>query len=254
MLRAGVDSENATTSKRPLNFIYGPIWDATLEAILTYLCQPLSPGKQNDSTQLDTFQNHFGLDIALLREVTQHVQNVRKAGSRIRAGCPVHLSTIGRSRHWSEYLALIKAMPPEVLGDIVFVVTGIDETTPATRLFNEVPKLCSRAKSVFAAVSRPSLIARLANTGIHAVGIKLPRLLRNEQQTLAEIAGLAREARGIGAETFVLGVQSSSIVSAAITAGVRYLEGNAIWPALTEPKFAFAHKMTELYEERAFIP
>jgi hypothetical protein len=136
----------------------------------------------------------------------------------------------------------------------VFVVTGIDETTPATRLFNEVPKLCSHAKSVFAAVPyRHGVVARLANTGIHAVGTKLPGSLRSEQQAMTDLGCLAREARAIGAEAFVFGVRSTAIVAGAIAAGVRYLEGDAIWPPLTKPKHAFVHKMAELCEPREFI-
>src|SRR5205085_6444116 len=125
-----------------------------------------------------------------------------------------------------------------------FVVTGVNESTPRTRLITELPKLNSRGKHLFAAVSyKEGVVARLADTGIHAVGIELPTSLSSEQQALSMITGLARDAHAIGVEPFVFGARSAKIVSGAIAAGIRYIEGEAIWPALAEPKHAFSYDL-----------
>jgi len=48
-------------------------------------------------------------------------------------------------------------------------------------------------------------------------------------------------------DSFLLGVPATSIALAAVEAGVRYLEGPAIRPAVSDPRHAFAHDVEQLY-------
>ena len=58
------------------------------------------------------------------------------------------------------------------------------------------------------------------------------------------------EARASGAETFVLGVRTTSLALRAMAVGVRYMEGPAIRPACRDPQHAFTQSVEYLYSQK----
>jgi hypothetical protein len=61
------------------------------------------------------------------------------------------------------------------------------------------------------------------------------------------VDALARDSQTLGIESFALGARSRSTIVGAIASGVRYLEGPAVSPPVSEPRHAFAQEMADLY-------
>jgi hypothetical protein len=239
------------------DFKYRPVWDITRKVVLMYLCQP-TPATQ--TTSLPQSSSAYGLcvspepnessclDLLVLEETATRVESLGKAGFRILAACPIHFTTVAVSRSWTSYLRALQHIRADVLRDIVFLMIGIDHSIPTIRLVQEIPKLSTRTKFVFVTIEYcEGVVRRFANTGIHAIGVELRRPEGSERQLLMNVDALARDAQTLGIESFVLGARSRSTVVSAIASGVRYLEGMAVSPPVTEPRHAFVQDIADLY-------
>jgi hypothetical protein len=215
-----------------------------------YLCQPVPPRGQYHG--LCAAPNHeedrFALDFLLLKQAARRIGNLRQTGVRLRVACPIHFSTVARSRHWAEYVRMVEKMPPAVVRDLAFLVVGIDPGVPNARLSQELPKLAARSKCTFAAIDpRERAIARFARTGVQAIGLELPPPDGSDRKLIERVTHFALEAATHGLEAFVLGVRTTSTAVGALAAGIRYVEGKPIWPTVVEPRHGFVHAMEDLY-------
>jgi hypothetical protein len=221
--------------------------------VLTYLCQPaLRPLAAEDDLQSRFVtvvepEDAAMLDSLALEQSVVQAQALRCAGLRVILAVPVHFSTVSRPKSWHIYSSFYRRLSKEILRDLAFVVHGIDDGVPNIRLVQEIPKLALGAYRVLCAVDKvEGSGARFARTGAHGVGLTLEHGLE-EAKALKLVADIAREARGSGTEAFVLGLPSRSVVLAAVDAGVRYLEGPIVRPAVTDARHAFAQGVEELY-------
>jgi hypothetical protein len=235
-----------------IGFVYRPLWDAFRQVVLMYLCQPVPP-RARDHT-LCMAPNHeddrLELDMMCLKEAANRIASLRRAGVRLLVACPIHFSTIARSPHWAEYSRLYHKVPAALARDLAFVVLGIDHGIPNTRLAQEVPKLSAGAKAVFAAVDHNDRqLGRFRSAGFQALGMELERPDKGERGLIDAINVFTREVGALGMESFVLGAQTTSTVVNAVAAGVRYLEGKSVWPAVAEPRHAFVHEMGDIYRD-----
>jgi hypothetical protein len=238
------------------SFLYRPLWDSVRGAVLTYICQPVpAPASQtqtftglcvtceNDNTE----QAQFQLDERILQECLQRVQLQRSAGARLIIAAPLHFSTLSRSRYWVRYAAHLANVPFEIMRDIAFIVHGISPNIPNIRLSMELPKLTVLSKRIFCLVERGEGIGhQFRNTGIQAIGLAFQPGVQ-ERDWLSELSHLSREARDAGFESFGLGAARRCTAVNAVGAGIRYLEGKAVRPAVADPKYGFAHEIEDLY-------
>jgi hypothetical protein len=235
-----------------IKFVYRPLWDSVRQVVLMYLCQPVPPRAREHTLCMAPTQeeDRLELDMMCLKESARRIGNLRRAGVRLLVACPIHFSTVARSTPWSDYSRLLHKIPAELVRDLAFVVLGIDKGIPNTRMAQEVPKLAAGAKAVFAAVDHNDRqLKRFAGAGFQALGIELERPEKSERALIDAINGFAREAAGMGMESLVLGAHSTSTVVNAVAAGVRYLEGRSVWPAVAEPRHAFVHEMGDIYRD-----
>jgi hypothetical protein len=252
-VRAAADTAPRRVAIKDIAFTYRPVWDTAKHAVLSYLCQPLivtagdpepgylAPEEGEDAALFDQLTLEHCIDQALRLKTT---------GVRIVLAVPVHFSTLSRMKSWQAYSAAYRRMPAEVQRDLAFVVTGIDRGVPHIRLVQEIPKLAVSAYRVLCHISESeSAGARFARTGAHGIGFAImPR--DSEPQIVKSMQQLAKEAQTAKVDCFLLGVPSTSVALAAVEASVRYLEGPAIRPAVSDPRHAFAHDVAELYRNR----
>ena len=195
----------------------------------------------------DNDRSQFELDEGILRECLRRVHHQRCAGARLIIAAPLHFSTLSRSCHWARYKLHLAKVPLEHFRDIAFIVHGITPNVPNIRLTSELPKLTAISKQIYCLVESGEGVGRqFRNTGVHAIGLASRPGLK-EREWLARLNLLSREARGAGFESFGLGAGRRSTAVNAVGAGIRYLEGKAVRPAVADPKFAFAHDIEDLY-------
>ena len=228
-------------------FLYRPLWDATKNVVLTYLCQGaggaevrMGPSARGPAW---TEGRQAELDLGVLRECAARTAQLHQSGLRILCGVTVDLATISHSRLWTSYSRELRTVPSTASRDFAFFVTGIDSGVPNIRLAQELPKLTRLSHQIFCIIEgRGYAGTRFARTGTHAIGITLPPG-EAEAFSMARIAELAQQAGDAGLAAFVFGVSSTSIMLHALGLGIRYLEGDAVRTAVSDPRHAFAQSL-----------
>jgi len=249
-----LDRRYALTEQQ-IGFSYRPVWDSQKKVILTYICQPVpkhltveGAAKRFGLCFVEDAEEACLFDLLVFAEVARRIDALRKDGLRVIVACPIHYSTLSRPKSWQRYLLALNAAGAERSRDIAFLLTGVDEGIPNVRLAQEIPKLSTRSRFVFAHFKyRSGLGARFSQTGIHAIGSELASSMLDGRSVLAAIDTLALDASNAGIECFVLGVFNKSSAVGAISSGVRYLEGPAISAEVNQPRHAFVRELEDLY-------
>ena len=245
---------NFACSESQISFAYRPIWDCQSRMIVTYLCQPIPP-EGVDTPLLNTSgfcsvstgdADCALLDRIILAHCATRIDALRQSRVQLLLGVPLHFSTLSRPRAWKIFNDIYGRVPPALLRELVFVIFGL-EGVPNVRVVQETAKL-SAARHLFC-VTEPdnAVAARFAYVKAHAVGVEMPRSRGREKHVLEAIKSVAADARKNGHESFALGVTNTSRAVNAMAAGVRYLEGPAIHPAVSDPRCAFIHELEDLY-------
>lgn len=247
-------TSEAESGEDALTFLYRPIWDATKNVVITYLCQSVDADDAAAKDRRKVYERaedkQAMVDGAVLRECAERTHQLHCSGLRILSGVAVSLDTLSHSRLWSPYSKALQAISPEIFRDFAFFVTGIDSGVPNIRLMQELPKLNRLSRQIFCVIDDRGYIGtRFARTGTHAIGIVLSRG-ETEAFSMTRIRELAQQAADAGLACFVLGVRSTSIMLYAIGQGVRYLEGDVIRPAVSDPRHAFAQSLEYVYTVR----
>ncbi len=232
-------------------FLYRPLWDATKNVVLTYVCQGtgmtevrVGPSARGPAW---TESRQAELDLGVLRECAARTAQLHHSSLRILCGVTVDLVTISRSRLWTSYSRELRTIPSTVSRDFAFFVTGIDSGVPNIRLAQELPKLTRLSHQIFCVVEgRGYTGTRFARTGTHAIGITLPPG-EAEALSMARIVELAQQACDARLASFVFGLSSTSILLHALGQGIRYLEGGAVRTAVSDPRHAFAQSLEHVY-------
>ena len=161
---------------------------------------------------------------------------------------PLHFATLCRPRYWQSYRAAAASIPAGNLADLQFLLHGIDSGVPNLRLNQELPKLVALTKRIFCVAEEVGLIQRqFHNTGVQGIGIAA-RAGEPERALIERLHRLhAAAARTSNAETFLLGAPKRSVVTNAIGAGIRFVEGPAMKAPTAEPRFAVAHNIFDYY-------
>ncbi len=237
-----------------IGYVYRPIWDSINHVVLTYLCQPVigAAAAQGAGGFCAAYEeeDQAALDLLVLKQGLEHGARLRAAGLRVILAVPVHFPTVARARTWREYSNALHQIEEEVRRDLASVVLGIERSVPHIRLVQELPKLSRMAYRVFCLADRCQKVgARFANTGTHGIGLELDEK-EDEAQTAIRLRDLAREAQAATIEAFALGLRSTSLALGAIHAGMRYLEGPVVRPAVVDPRHGFAHDIEDLYKSK----
>lgn len=257
IFRLGFSNDSGThrVALRDISFVYRPLWDTVKQVVLTYLCQPTLAAIQNAETRpaygfcvAEGEDDQAALDVLVLQECINRATRLNSAGLRVLLAVPVHFTTIARPRFWMTYAAAYRQIPTDVLRDLAFVVFGTDQGVPNIRLAQELPKLSRGTHHVFCMIDHcESAGTQFAKTGAYAIGSTL-NAREPEKQIFEKLNVLARQAKEAGAESFALGVNSTSVVLNAINSGIRYLEGSVVRPAVSDPRHAYVHGVEDLYQ------
>lgn len=252
-LSLGDESGHQLCVSRP-SFVYRPLWDSQRSVVLAYLAQPLPETCPPyvrflaPATAIPVEPAQCELDILCLQAAQARVRAVKQAGGRLLIVVPLHFATLCRPRYWQSYRAAAASIPAGDLADLQFLLHGIDSGVPNLRLNQELPKLVALTKRIFCLAEEVGLIQRqFHNTGVQGIGIAA-RAGEPERALIERLHRLhAAAARTSGAETFLLGAPKRSVVTNAIGAGIRFVEGPAMKAPTAEPRFAVAHNIFDYY-------
>ena len=249
--KAAPEPDAAEPEADDASYFYRPIWDASKNVVVTYLCQSdddkyatlIGSGREQTAPQ----DHQAGIDSKVLRECAARALQLHRGGLGVLFGVSVALDTLSHARLWMSYSRELQTIAPAVSRDFAFFVTGIDSGVPNIRLAQELPKLTRLSHQIFCVIDDRGYVGtRFSRTGAHAIGIQLSAG-ESRSAAMGRIVELARQASEAGLAAFVLGVPSTSIMLHALGQGIRYLEGPVIRPAITDPRHAFAQSLEYVY-------
>jgi hypothetical protein len=235
---------------------YRPIWDQKNRALFAYLCLPkrsvvngptfrgyetlLRPDKRESVAQLDlqTLANV----VRMLHE--GHARNVKAVLT-----LDMHYDTIGTQKYGLLYYEMLRRLPQHFRRLIIVNLYGVPDHIPEIGL----SAIVSRLKlSCFGVAIQTSLDSPpmdvFMRSGVHAVGVDLAGERRPERKIMADLERFAVKAERHKLRSFIHNVGSSSVLMAALAAGISYVDGDRIAPELDRPAPMQRFALDDIYQ------
>lgn len=232
-------------------FVYRPMWDVRHKAITSYACTPIANpgGPQLHVSDPSVLRR---LDALAQRRVITDLRNLVKANRRMMLALPVHFETLAALASRNEYMELCRrGIPPEGSRLLVFELVSIPDGLPQSRLLELSAILRRFGRSVLmrSPVAR-TMFRPAAETGIAAVGIEAPGDSVPEARQMQDMERFAAAARRAGLTTYVHGLRTISLTTAAIAAGFDFVDGDVLTSVVERPQNVYGFEMTQLFRTR----
>jgi GGDEF domain-containing protein len=261
---AARDSGSKRGDEPPLELetSYLPMWSVAQQRIGLYLCQTriivnarqLESGlNQNDEAGIKIID---AVDRISLRRARVDLRTITSKGLSCIVVIPVHFDTLSRPASAQRYLPVCHAIPRELRQLIVWEIRGaplIKWTTNFTRIVEQLRPL-GRAVFTLAhpmdlpAAQLPRTVAKLHSIGVHGIGLDLSCDAEPESQTMAYLNRFAEAAESHKLMTYLHGVNSLSLSTAATCSGISHLSGNTISPPIQSPDGVQPKALVSLYQ------
>lgn len=240
----------------PSSFVYHPIWHVRHDAIATYLCQPVwlrSGGIDRSGegyVEYSAAHSYEG-DLYALEQIRRSFQLLAAERRQVLLTMSVHFETIARSSLRKDFLALAALLAASERRLLTFELVAVEETVPQTRLTELVSILqpfCRRV-SLRCELKRRRFHG-VKEARIYAVGGEAGGGRTAEAAVLDNMDGFAAAAEGAGLRTYLHGLRSLSLTSAAIASGFDYVDGDPVAAPLDRPGNAYRYSLMDLYRQK----
>jgi EAL domain-containing protein (putative c-di-GMP-specific phosphodiesterase class I) len=221
---------------KDIDFIFRPLWFVKNKIISSYFCIPVrhtGDGRfLSGYDVLDDNKNPHALealDLLSMQRIHKEALLLEKANNPALLTVPIHFESVASSGRRSILLEQCKKHLAPHQKRIVVELTNLPEGIPQSRLQELIQALKPFARAVMARFdSLHRDFAGFKNIGLHAVGVDLYDDRRSEVPIIRELEGFAEQASKYGLHTYVHGVRTISLTTAAICAGIDYVDGYAI--------------------------
>lgn len=238
-----------------LRFVFRPMLAVRTKVISTFLCIPVRAVQGRLCLSgYDVLGEHaqprqyLDLDAASLRKSTVELERLGKRGEKSLVGIPVHFETLADSRRRSEYVRLSDQLIGNRTDRVIFEVVGLPTGIPQVRLIDLISALRRHSRAV---IGRFEIENRnfpaYRTSGLHAVGIDIYGSIKREDVLMREIDEFAQAARRNGLKSYLLGIRSISLYTAAIAAGYDYASGHALTSVAEAAEGAYVYRMEMPY-------
>ncbi|HVA14100.1 MAG TPA: hypothetical protein VNF99_12675 [Stellaceae bacterium] len=239
-----------------LSFCYRPSWDPARGVISTYLCVARLPdgpgGIRQREASLVLGGNRAGLealDFAILEQVAGLLDGLVREKRRLLITLPVRFETLAAAAQRRRYIdALRSRLAPEAEPLLVVELIDVPDGVPHARLLEISSPLRAHARAVIARL-RPDTteFGPFSASRIAAVGCDIGRYNNSELAAMQQMARFSRGAAKAGMVTYLRGIRSISLATAALGAGFAHIDGNAVAPPIELPQSVVAFSLFDLY-------
>jgi hypothetical protein len=252
----GMTRDAPADSAEKLSFVYQPVWDIGRGAVLSYRCLPArKTPRQGRLTGYDVLTLDPSvddpiteLDMLVLRQIIQDFGSAHDKGTRLLPVCYVHFDTLSRYESRADYVKICQTMPEQMKCDMVFEVNGVPASPDQMLLSQAVSSIQSYSRAVHGQVYMGTdRFDHFRNVGFYALGLAVDKSSCHEIDLIKIMNSFVVGAGGAGFRTFIRGVGSKSLASAAFTAGFDYIDGDAVCPAVATPELAFRFQPADLF-------
>lgn len=239
-----------------IQFVFRPIWFAKQHVISTFLCIPVTSTSNggylssysvldnpDDTTQI------FELDILAIMKVNKELVRLHNEHKTALFALPVHFETLADHNRRSIYFKKCNTILKGAENQIIFEVIGLPEGVPDTRIAEILSPLKPLSRSVLARFSiEHQDFTGYHSAGIHAVGVDLYEIDEDEKELIKAMNKFVEAANKNSLKTYVHGVRSLSLNTAAVTSGFDYIDGYVLTSASESVESAYFLEIENLYK------
>jgi len=205
--------------------VFRPIWNVEKNYLCGYIIRPKMRPDFNDAQSLAVS------DIGLLLRGAQALSELQARGEKSVVVVPVSFETLNSYPWRGHYLSMLRRVPEHVRSFIVMQICNIPANAPKMRLLSiqgDIHGLC-RAIAFTADIGGGRLDC-VARQNVHACAISIPDAQLQNEDFIGVMNRFADKAGGINCAAMADGVSTRAALCAAVSAGFRYLAGEAVLP------------------------
>lgn len=219
-----------------VHFIFRPLWFVKKRVISNYFCIPVvTKAEGGFDSGYDVLRDPRApeqireLDILTLNRVARELSLLEKQKLPSLLCLPVHFETLATQRHRIEYANICASVLGRGKPRVVFELVGLPDGIPQSRIQGLAQTVKPFARTVMARfdLSHRTFAAYNA-AGLSTVGADIYGDHRAEKVLMKEMDDFVEAASKNGLHTYIHGVHSLSLNTAAICSGFDYVDGYAI--------------------------
>lgn len=245
-LRRNVPPPAAPADRRPegIQVTYQAIWNVRSKLITSYAAVsqrhhpdgPIVTGKGilGSDTSVALIA---ALDSLVRRETVPRLCELMHAREQTLLVLPVHFTTVDSQALFLPYRQELAALTPDERKHIVLEILGAPDMLPAFRIKDIVSRLRPFARSILARLPPDATgVRHWAEGGVHGIGFAATEEKLAEKLLMEKMNTFVARAEETGVHTYVHDLATTSLATAAVAAGFRYVGGAAILPESAAPK------------------
>lgn len=230
-----------------LSFDFRPLWNIATEHPTGVICVPRLGGVDLTTDKLSLSETQAAaIDAQVVEHVAEHL--VAAAGGQRFVGIPVHQTTLTDPALRKQALGPYMALPEDARAQAMFEVVAIGADCSRLQLGSALKPLKRAAKTVLGRfhVSHDDF-SDLKTAGFAMVGTDISMSQRAEAELLPLLSDFAAAANAAHLATYVQGLTSVSLKTAAQSAGFDTVAGSPLADPLADDLGAFPFSFAELY-------
>jgi hypothetical protein len=247
--------ESATAARaRPAtpegpHFHFQPMWDTAKAVLSTYLCTPVDGHHRAELYFGQDRESLARLDFASQKCVLGELTRLSNDGCKVLICVSVHFETLAAATHRRQYLqALEQGLPRDAARLLVIEIADVPEGVPQSRMYDLTTPLTRYCRAFVARVRLESTdFSAFRGTRVAAVGCNIAAYPASELTIIQCMNRFVRAAEKVQLETYVRGLRSVSLTSAAAGAGFRYIDGDSIGEFVQHPTHIVKFGLNEVY-------
>jgi len=240
-----------------IQFVFRPLLALRGMVVSTFICLPVRRTDANNFVSgYDVLPDPADplqvgdLDLLTAAKVAFEAESMAKAGSlQGLLSLPVHFETLANQHGRSLYLKYCAEYLKPHAGRLIFELVNLPDGVPQSRLVDLTTLLRPTARAVIARfpLTRHAFGPCRA-AGLHAVGSDIFRTGMDEATLIREMDLFVEAANRENLKTYIHGVRSISLNTAAIAAGFDYIDGYALSSVSCSPGQAQRYDLHSLYQ------
>lgn len=239
-----------------LRFAYRPMWSPSHSVISAYLCVPLLMTSDNGPIYGDAEQVLGGdaeemarLDFAVLMHGLAELHMMVRDKRHLLVTIPVHFETLCSSVRRTAYAKeLAGGITHDTSRLLVIELVGVPDGVPQSRMVELITPLRPHCRAMTARVRlEVADFTALKVLGILSIGCDIAETAGSELVLMQRMARFARAGEKARLGTHIRGVRSISLLAAALGAGFRYIDGDAVSPLVDRPRQLLRFTLADAY-------
>lgn len=250
-----VQVEPGLAALERVRLVYRPMWDVRQNALATYICVPAveAPGDTLVTGEaavpgLTDPDTALVLDTTVLARLAEDLRSLENAKRKLLLVAPVHFETVASRRRREAYVRLCGSIPPQSRKLTIFELVDVPAAIPANRLLELAIQFRRFSRAVILRLPVSHFQFPLpTETGIFAVGADLSDSDRSETELMRHMERFVAGASKTGLRTYVHGLGSVSLTTAAVGSGFDYIDGDIITSVVEAPRAAYRFEARNIY-------